>query len=727
MANDGQGVCIDVEGPPDDVDTFVHRLRADPPPLARIDAIGVEDLQPRGERTFAIGPSDESQRSGAFVGADISPCSACLDEMGDRFSRRYRYPFTNCTNCGPRFTIVDRTPYDRSRTTMAPFAMCGECRREYEDPADRRFHAQPLCCPSCGPSLRLVDSAGVVMAEGDSGVLEATVRMIRAGRVVAIKGVGGYHLAADAASATAVSTLRSRKEREDRPFAIMVPDLDAARRLCDVSEEEAALLVGRERPIVILRRRSDTDHAVADAVAPRNDHLGVFLPPSPLHALIASDLALPVVMTSGNRSGEPIAYEDADALRRLGPIADAFCVHERQIRTRVDDSVARVVRGRTVPFRRARGHAPLPLALPLHVRSPILGCGAHLKSTFCLARGEQAFVSQHLGDLDDLATYEAYSASIEHYQTLFGIVPEIVAHDLHPDYGSTRFAAGRRDVEIVAVQHHHAHIASCMVDNGVLDAVIGVAFDGLGLGTDGTAWGGEVLIADLDGFDRIGHLRKVRMPGGDRAAEEPWRMAASYLDAMGSEHRAAIELRRRHEERWDTVTSMVRTGTSAPVTSSVGRLFDAVSSLVGVRDRSTYEGQAAVELEQQVDDREEGSYEVEIRGGGPFVLDGVGLVSSVASDVDAGVPRPIIAARFHNAVADLVAESCALARDESGIETVALSGGVFQNAALLTRSILRLEASGFRVLTHRQVPPNDGGISLGQVAIAGARHRSGLA
>ncbi|URM94118.1 carbamoyltransferase HypF [Actinomadura madurae] len=699
VGNDAGGVFIEVEGAPDEVGRFLDGLRARPPRLAVVERVTVRDLAAAGRDGFAIVGSDASGERRALVSWDSATCDDCLREMRDPADRRHGHAFINCTNCGPRFTIVRDVPYDRRNTTMAGFAMCGECTAEYEDPADRRFHAQPVCCPSCGPSLTVRPAAG--------DPLEAARSMLADGAVLAVKGLGGYHLAARAADGGAVGALRARKHREDKPFAVMVPDLAAARALCVLSDAEEALLTGPRRPIVLARRRPDAD--LAGAVAPGNRSLGLMLPYTPLHHLLVTE---PLVLTSGNVSDEPIAHRDADALERLGGIADGFLRHDRPIHTRTDDSVVRVFAGRTLPLRRSRGYAPEPI--PIGDGPPVLACGAELKNTFCLARGGRAFVSHHIGDLENHETLRAFEEGIAHFRRLFDIAPELLAHDPHPEYLSTKYALDQ-DLPPVAVQHHHAHIASCLADNGLDGPVIGVAFDGTGYGTDGTLWGGEFLVADLRGFERAGHLEPVPMPGGAAAIREPWRMAAAYGVPDG------LPVARRRD--WPAVAEMARRGINAPLTSSMGRLFDAVAAVLGVRDRVTYEGQAAIELEQRADPAESGAYRASLSGTSSFVARGRDLLDAVVADLGAGAPVPVIAARFHNGVAALVVDGASRVREATGLVTVALSGGVFQNMLLLDRAVSGLAGAGFDVLTHHRVPPNDGGISLGQAAVATARHR----
>ncbi len=704
VGNDAAGVVLEVEGEQLQVQQLLDALH-DPPALARVTGLEVVQVCGRGGAGFAVRDSDLAGPRSARIAPDTATCDDCLRELRDPTDRRYGYPFTNCTACGPRLTIVESVPYDRARTTMAAFPLCGPCRREYEDPADRRFHAEPVACPDCGPRLSL-------------DVSEAARRLL-SGEVLAVKGIGGYHLAADATDEAAVRTLRRRKRREDRPFAVMVADLGAARALCHVDVTEQALLTGPARPVVLLARREGAP--VAPSVSAGLPTLGVLLPYAPLHHLLLEACGVPLVMTSGNASDEPIAVDGDDAVRRLSGLADAFVHHDRAIRLRVDDSVVKVVAGRPVPVRRSRGHVPTPVLLAGASPRAVLACGAGLKSTFCLVRGDQAFLSPHLGDLAEPATWTSYLDVLAHLERLLGVVPEVLAHDLHPGYPSTAWALDQAAVELVGVQHHHAHIASCLTDNGAAGPVIGVAFDGLGLGTDGTLWGGEVLVADLVGFERVAHLEPVPMPGGDAAARQPWRMAAAHLQAAGVDPRG-LQVHDRNAARWDRVLAGARAGVNAPPTSSAGRLFDAVASLVGVRDAVTYEGQAAVELEHLADPAERQAYALPYDGG---VLRVGVLVREVVEDVRRGTAAPVVSARFHNALAAGVTAVCARLRAERGLTQVALSGGCFQNGLLLTRCVESLEPLGFLVLTHREVPCNDGGISLGQAAAAVARLRAG--
>ncbi|MGH3320566.1 MAG: carbamoyltransferase HypF [Streptosporangiaceae bacterium] len=719
VGNDTLGVFVEIEGGRAAVDSFVDALQHDPPRLAVIDRVSVESMAPRGDTGFTIVSSDAGGERQALVSPDTATCDDCLREMFDPADRRYRYAFTNCTNCGPRFTIVRDVPYDRPSTTMAAFTMCADCAREYHDPTDRRFHAQPVCCPACGPTLQLIDAHGTEVA-GDPAVEAA--RLLDAGRVVAVKGLGGYHLAADAADEPAVAALRSRKHREDKAFAVMAPDLTAARDLCEIDADEERLLAGIGRPIVLSRRRHDA--RLAASVAPGNRFLGLMLPYTPVHHLLCRELGRPFVLTSGNVSDEPIAYADEDAFSRLSGIAEYFLTHDRPIHVRADDSVTRVFRGRELPVRRSRGHVPRPLPLRWAFRRPVLACGAELKNTFCLGKAHRAFVSPHIGDLENYETLKSFTEGVEHFERLFEIVPELVAYDLHPEYLSTKYALDLDGVALVGVQHHHAHVASCLADNGEEGPVIGVALDGLGYGTDGTIWGGEFLVADLVGFERRGHLDPVPMPGGTAAIKQPWRMAAAYLDAAyAGDIPRGLDIVRRRADRWHDVLAAARAEVNAPLTSSAGRLFDAVAAIAGVRDTINYEGQAAVELEQRADPDERDGYNAELTGGEPFRLRGTDLVRSVVDDLRRGTDVARVAARFHNGLAAAIVASCVRIRESDGLSVVALSGGVFQNRLLLDRVVSSLEAEGFRVLVHSRVPPNDGGISLGQAAVAGARDR----
>ena len=681
VLNDGVGVVVEAEGPAAALEDFARALVREAPALARVDAVTGEAVPPRGEREFRIETSAAAAGRTALIPADVATCDECLRDLFDPEDRRYRYPFVNCTQCGPRFTIVVGVPYDRPLTTMAGFPMCADCRREYEDPADRRFHAEPIACPACGPRL--------------SVPLEEAVAALLDGDIVAVKGLGGYHLACDAANQEAVARLRSRKHREDKPFAVMS---SAPEALARVEPAEAELLASRERPIVLLRRQPAA--AVAPSVAPGTPWLGVLLPYTSLHHLLLADFGGALVMTSGNRSDEPIAYEDGEARERLAGIADLFLAHDRPIHRRCEDSVVRAA----FPIRRSRGYVPAALPLPPEAARPVVAVGAELKSTFCVARGREAFLSAHLGDLDSELAWRAFATDLDLYLAMLGVEPEVIAYDLHPEYLATKWAL-EQDAELVGVQHHHAHAAACLAEHGETGPALALVFDGTGYGTDGTLWGGELLRCDLTSFERLAHLEPVPLPGGEAAIRSPWRMAAVYLERAGRPVPFA---------GWSRVRESLKV--NAPLSSGMGRLFDAVAALLRVREEVTYEGQAAIELEQLAGDVPAEPYEWRFG-------EGTALVCTVHDDLAAGRPRDEIAAAFHETVAAASAEACAEVGDPS---TVVLSGGTFQNLRLLASTTVRLERLGFRVLTHRRVPPNDGGISYGQAAVAAAKMQSSL-
>jgi hydrogenase maturation protein HypF len=726
VKNQTGGVLIEVEGEDRSLDQFLAELMSHPPPLAQIDAVNWASHLPRGDPGFRIEPSTVDTTSLFLPAPDVATCDECLAELFDPRDRRYRYPFLNCTHCGPRLTIIRSSPYDRERTTMASFAMCAACRAEYDDPRNRRFHAQPIACPACGPRLQALDADGRPIAT-DEPLAEAVAALGR-GQIVALKGLGGYHLACNAGDERAVSELRRRKERDEKPFALMVADLASARRIVEVSPAEEALLVAPRRPIVLLRRRPGAE-VVADLVAPCNRWLGVMLPYTPLHHLLMHALDVPaLVLTSGNRSDEPIAYDDQDARVRLAGIADLFLTHDRPIATRCDDSVTRVVAGAELPIRRSRGDAPQPMRLPLPCGRPTLALGGQSKATFALGRDRHALLSHHIGDLDHYDAYRAYVAAIAHFERLFALEPRLIAHDLHPDYASSRYARERQRecggaVPLLAVQHHHAHVASCMAENGLDEPVIGVAFDGTGYGSDGAVWGGEFFTGDYRGFRRAAHLRYVAMPGGERAIREPWRMAAAHLADAGLDAGWLHDRDRGHvtATALETVSRMIERRLNAPMTSSMGRLFDAVAALAGVRPRVSYEGQAAMELEALATDVDtDGAYPFAIPAGSPLVIDTRPLIASAAAEARLGRAPAVIGRRFHTTILEIVAQVCARLAEESGLADVVLSGGVFLNALLTGEVTARLERDGFRVYRHRRVPPGDGGLCLGQLAVAAA-------
>jgi hydrogenase maturation protein HypF len=728
VLNDEHGVLIEVEGAPERIEEFLSRLASEAPPMAAVEDLVTEDATTTGERAFEIVASERSGAADVPITPDAATCDACLSELFDPADRRYRYPFTNCTNCGPRFTIVTGVPYDRALTTMSSFEMCPDCTREYEDPRDRRFHAQPNACPVCGPRARLVDAAGDEYRAAARDPIEAAAAGLRDGRILAVKGIGGFHLACRADDDEAVATLRARKHREDKPFALMAPHIAAVRELIELAPADEARLASPQRPIMIARRRPGA--GVALAVAPRTRDLGVMLPYSPLHHLLLADAGVTLIMTSGNVSDEPIAFRDSEALERLAGIADLFLVHDRPIHMRTDDSVVRALdpQVRTAPLllRRSRGYVPGHLALPVGVPEPVLGCGAELKNTFCLARRERAWVSHHVGDLKNYETLSSFTEGIEHFQRLFAVEPAVVAHDLHPDYLSTRYALEREGPEHVGVQHHHAHLAACLAEHGETGTAVGAIYDGTGYGTDGTVWGGELLVGGLADFDRRGMLAPVRLPGGDAAIREPWRMACAWLAAAFAEERPTIPSPLGDHVRqpdWDAVCGLLGSGVNSPVTSSIGRLFDAVAALCGIRAAVNYEGQAAAELEGISDPAEARSYPMGVidSTSGPTILDARETVRAIAGDLARGAAPPSVGARFHRALAEATSTACEREAERAGTDLVVLSGGVFQNRLLLERTVAILRGGALRVLFPTRLPPNDGGIAYGQVAVAAAR------
>lgn len=777
VRNDPAGVTIEVEGHPPSVAAFVQSVREEAPPLAYIERIISEPLPVTGDTAFVIDSSQGDAETETFVSPDVAVCDDCLRELLDPTNRRYYYPFINCTNCGPRFTIIQDMPYDRPWTTMALFPMCLDCQAEYNDPHNRRFHAQPNACPTCGPQLRLLGGRTKIDDMVGVNAVMGAQWLLGQGAILAIKGLGGYHLACDATNSEAVNRLRALKHREDKPFALMAADLSTIQRYCHVSDAEWVVLTSRQRPIVVLNQRPlnrGWRPPIADQVAPGHRTLGFMLPYTPLHYLLfapnqeTEQTPTVLVMTSGNISDEPIMFHDEEAIERLAGIADAFLIHDRDIYIRCDDSVVRLVQPSASPeedlinilfgqqkpaayvttlqfLRRSRGYAPLPIALPFETSQPILAVGGQLKNTFCLAKGKHAVISHHIGDLDTLETLTSFQTGITHYSRLFDIHPTVIAHDLHPDYAATRYALDDKDgadMIRVGVQHHHAHIASVLAEHGLERPVIGVALDGTGYGLDGRVWGGEFMIADLVNFERLAHLAYLPLPGGEAAIRQPWRVAAAYLQQTYGDAWLELNLpfvQRINRSQWRTLRQMMTQGLNSPLTSSMGRLFDAVASLLGVRDTIHYEGQAAVELELLADEDEVGSYTfmVEVASEAlfppaypsdvktPRQVDVQPVIRAVVDDLLRGVDKGIVAARFHHAVAALIVEVCEETRTEYGLSQVALSGGVFQNAFLLTRTLTRLTDQGFEVYLNEKVPANDGGLAFGQVAVAAAKLRNG--
>ncbi len=720
VRNDSNGVEIDAAGHAEQIDRFLRDISAKAPPLARIDEMDVLDRKFSPVECFTIVKSDGEQSRSTLIAPDVCTCDDCFRELNDPLNRRYRYPFINCTHCGPRYTIIKDIPYDRDKTTMGSFAMCPACRKEYEDPMDRRFHAQPNACWECGPRVWLETPAGRKVAEGDDAVLRS-VRHLETGSILAVKGLGGFHLAVHAGDEGAVNRLRSRKVREEKPFAVMFCSVDAVKEVCLVNAEEEVLLTGLQRPIVLLKIRADkVGSVIAPSVAPHNRFLGAFLPYTPLHFLLFEGCSYDaLVMTSGNRSDEPIVMTNEDARERLKDIADYFLFHDRDIHMWCDDSVTRVLHGKPRPMRRARGYVPLPVFLREPV-PPVLGVGAELKNTICLTRGREAFLSQHIGDLENLETLNSFEHVISHLERILEIQPECVVHDLHPDYLSTQWARKQKGLQRLAVQHHHAHIASVAAEQKLTGPLLGLALDGTGFGTDGTLWGGEILRVDGHRFERLGHLRHVPLPGGSKAIKEPWRMALAYLwsiDPRNCEETFAHVVERWSVQNRRILVQMLERRVNSPLTSSCGRLFDAVSALIGLRDSVTYEGQAAIELEQ-VMEADDGSYEgIMTREQETLILDPYPMVAEVAGEVKRKQGVGIISARFHNGLVKLLSEGIRRAREDTGLNRVAMSGGVFQNAYLFDKLHSELMQQGFQVYSHMEVPTNDACIALGQAYI----------
>ncbi|MDX1582689.1 MAG: carbamoyltransferase HypF, partial [Thermoanaerobaculia bacterium] len=716
--NHSRGVTIEVFGPEDSLDTFLERLGSDAPPAASIRTMNWQSLPTEPSADFEIIPSTASDERVVSIPSDLATCPDCRREIFDPSDRRYRYPFTNCTNCGPRFTIARDVPYDRATTTMKPFTMCPSCQEEYEDPDDRRFHAQPNACPDCGPALRIMTPDGSLVQAPDP--IGMAARAIRFDLIVAVKGLGGFHLACDATSSRAVTRLRERKRRDEKPFAVMVPDLETADRLAFVSPRERELLASAASPIVLLRRKPE--EILATEVAPHNRLVGLMLPYTPLHHLLMQEVGGPIVMTSGNLSEEPIASGDDEAVERLGEIADLFVIHDREIESTCDDSVTRVISDQQVVFRRSRGYVPAGIGLDVQLSEPVLALGAHLKNTFCIAAENTAWLGPHIGDLENLETYRYYEEAIERLQRFLQIEPRVVAHDLHPEYLSTKKALEIEGVRRVAVQHHHAHVASAMAEHHLEGPVIGVAYDGTGYGLDGTAWGGEILLADFEGFERIATFRSIPLAGSHAAIRQVWRIALALLDDAfdGSPPLHAIPLFREIPRRGiDVVRRMIDGGLNTPLAHGVGRYFDGIGSMVLGRPDSRYEGQIALEWNMAADPTETRRYPVVVREGTiPWEIDLRPLVRAVVEDLIDGVSPATISGRFHNTIAETTAQVVRSLLHTTGSIPIVLTGGCFQNALLAERTVSTLDGSDVRL--HRNVPPGDGGISLGQVLVADA-------
>ena len=734
ISNTRDGLLIEVEGASSAVETFLHRVKTGAPASARVETLRTVVIPLQDDRSFSIRPSSDSGQRSLVIPPDLATCPDCLRELADPTDRRFRYPFLTCTQCGPRFSLLTAIPYDRSNTTMAGFELCSACRAEYEDEADRRFHAEPIACPACGPRVTLWNAEGREVARGDEALLQ-TAALIREGRIVAVKGFGGFQLWVDAGSAEGVQRLRSRKRRPDKPFAVLFPASDAVNRHCLLSPVEEALLCSPQAPIILVRKRQEEN--LAEAVAPGNPYIGAMLPATPLHHVLMAELQRPVVATSGNRSEEPIVIDEREALVRLRGIAEAFLVHDRPIARPVDDSVLRIVEGEPLMLRRARGYAPQAIRLSDGLlkgstRGPVLAVGGHLKNTVALLSGDRVVLSQHIGDLSTMEAFAGFRQAVEDLQRLLDVTPQVIACDLHPDYRSSVFAhelATALSVPLVSVQHHHAHVASCMAEQRLDGEVLGVAWDGAGYGSDGQIWGGEFLIASYEGFTRFAHLRPFRLPGGEAAMREPSRSAAAVLwETMGEQMLAhQLPCWESLQDQPDQLLMLLKTGVASPWTTSMGRLFDAVASLTGLCHRASFEGQAAMEVEFAAErDRQSGRDSVEgypmdvgpspLTAGG-WVVDWRPMVSAILDDLRMGSSAELIAARFHSGIAEVILRVARLA----GLPRVVLTGGCFQNGFLLSLARRRLEEGGFTVYTHREIPSNDGGLSLGQAVVAAMR------
>ncbi|WP_457567303.1 carbamoyltransferase HypF [Desulfurobacterium sp.] len=713
VLNDTTGVIIEVEGTKDNVQDFLLRIEKEKPSISKIYSMEYKILEDAGYKTFEIKKSTESGKVEVLVLPDLATCEECIKEMENPQDRRYRYPFINCTNCGPRYTIIEKLPYDRKNTTMKLFKMCPECEREYNDPADRRFHAQPNACPVCGPHVWLADKNGKLIAKKDEAI-KLTVKLIKEGKILAVKGLGGFHLVCDASNEETVKKLRERKNREEKPFAVMFPDIESVKKEAIVSPLEERALLSIERPIVVLKKSDN--YTLAPSVAPSNSTVGAFLPYTPLHHLILKELNKPVIATSANVTDDPIVKDNEEAIERLSKIADFLLLHNRPIKRRCDDSVIRIVAGKPSPLRRSRGFAPLPVKLPFKLKKTVLALGPFMKNTIALGIDDKVFISQHIGDLETPLAVEFYEETIEDFLSLFNVNPEIVVCDKHPLYYSTKYGERKFKEKLVKVQHHFSHLLSCLAENEAKpeDTVIGFSFDGTGYGDDGTIWGGEVLLLNFYGYERKFHLKQFRLPGGEKAVKEPYRVAISLCKEAGikpPEHLA-------DEKTTAFIAKMIEKGINSPISSSMGRLFDGVAALIGIKSHVSYHAQAAILLEQEAiksDTKDSYTFAVE-----NATIDWTPVVKEIVRDHARGTPTPVIARKFHNAVAKAILKTAELLR-KTGTSKVALSGGVFQNGLLTETVVPLLKEHGFTVYTHQIVPPNDGGISLGQVIAGGMR------
>ena len=716
VLNTSSSVEIDVEGEREDIEGFILDIKRKAPPLSQIEDIKIIDIKPNNYKDFIIKESEENLGY-QLISPDIATCKECVKELFNPSDRRYRYPFINCTNCGPRFTIIKDIPYDRKNTTMAKFKMCPECEKEYNDPTDRRFHAQPNACPVCGPKIWL---EGI---ESNDPIKEA-VRLLKGEAIIAIKGLGGFHLACDATNDKVVKRLRERKYRPNKPFAVMMKDIDTVRLYCELMKKEEEVMLSPQCPIVLLKLKDRRD--ISSLVAPNNNYLGVMLPYTPLHHILLREFPNPLVMTSGNLSEEPICQDNEEALKRLKGIADYFLLNNRDIYSRYDDSVAFVIDENVQLIRRARGYAPSPVKLPFKIKST-LACGGELKSTFCLTKENYAFLSQHIGDLENLETLDHFINTLELYKRLFRITPKVIACDLHPDYLSTKYAQEfSKEMPVIPVQHHYAHIASCMADNNLLEPVIGIAMDGSGYGLDGNIWGGEILLADYNSFTRVAHFEYLPMPGGELAIKKPYRLAIGYLYKLFRNIPELPFLLDIPREELEIIKTQLDNSINAPLTSSLGRLFDAVSSMLNIRKEVDYEGQAAIELEmagEKIYTEKYYNWDIE-KSDSEFIIKVKPLLEGIINDIDR-IPKEQISAKFHNTIALIILDLARIIREQTKINNVVLSGGCFQNRTLLKRTVKNLEKGRFKVFIQHQVPCNDGGISLGQAIIAGRQKERG--
>ncbi len=717
--NDSKGVTLDVQGDLKNIHSFLEVLKMHPPPLSDIEEILSQELPAKEFNEFKIIESEKSKEKTTLVSPDISTCDDCKKELLNRKDRRYLYPFINCTNCGPRFTITEELPYDRKNTTMKEFEMCKKCMEEYEDPSMRRFHAQPNACSKCGPHIELLDAKGIKLR---GNPIKKAIKLLKKGKIIAVKGLGGFHLACNARDKKAIETLRKKKMRPDKPLALMAKDIKVISEFVYIGEEEKELISSVRTPIVLLKKNGK--NILPDNIAPNNNYLGFMLPYTPLHILLFEKLDV-LVMTSGNKRDEPIAFDNNNAVLRLKGIADYFLINNRDIWIQADDSIARIVDNEPLLLRRSRGYAPQPLRYPVESEKKIIGFGAHKHNTFAISREDEIFVSHYIGETDNIETIKAFERGIEHFINFFDIPPDIAVVDLHPEYQATKFGkkwAYENSTPLIEVQHHHAHIASCLLDNKIDEKIIGVAWDGTGYGADGKIWGGEFLIADLQKYERKAHLKYIPLPGGDITVKEPWRMGAVYIyDIFGKDFsKVDIDFTKTlDKKKWSIIKTMIEKRVNSPMTSSIGRLFDAVSSILGIRSSINYQGQAAIELEMTAKEDVDDFYKFEItKSVNTHIIDPKKTIESIVEDIKKGIDREIISGKFHKGLAEMIVDVSNLLREETGINKVCLSGGVFQNIVLRSEATKRLKKENFKVYNHNKLPPNDGGISAGQVAIA---------